>query len=314
MTDYNAIRMISGLMQRNVASEHEAAAVSGILARFPWFVPAQYAQAAIAHRKKEYSAEMLTAVYPYTGNWLMFLDHITGQPAANILVQEAEQVVMVEEIAPAMQQEMAATVIEVEVIPEPEQLPEEILATEPEIIIEEVTLPEVEPQETVIEDLIFTPIQADDYFKQQGISVSNDLPEDLEALAHGEEATTGENDARSLMVMMSFTEWLVHFKRTADKKNEEIEDQKAIRTMWQKEKLAAALEEENDEIPENVFEMAVNSIAKEEGLASESLAEIYLKQGKYAHAIEMYKKLSLRNPQKNAYFAAKIDEIIKERQ
>ena len=93
-----------------------------------------------------------------------------------------------------------------------------------------------------------------------------------------------------------------------------LEDiKKAVRAMWQKEKLAAALEEENDEIPENVFEMAVNSIAKEEGLASESLAEIYEKQGKHDQAIEMYKKLSLRNPQKNAYFAARIEEIIKGR-
>ena len=84
--------------------------------------------------------------------------------------------------------------------------------------------------------------------------------------------------------------------------------------MWQKEKLAAALEEENDEIPENVFEMAVNSIAKEEDLASESLAEILITQGKYGKAIDMYRKLSLRNPQKNAYFARKIEALQKEKE
>ena len=83
--------------------------------------------------------------------------------------------------------------------------------------------------------------------------------------------------------------------------------------MWQKEKLAAALEEENEEIPENVFEMAVNSIKNEEDLVSESLAEIMIKQGKFDKAIEMYRKLSLRNPQKNAYFAGKIEKLIKER-
>jgi pentatricopeptide repeat protein len=47
---------------------------------------------------------------------------------------------------------------------------------------------------------------------------------------------------------------------------------------------------------------------------SESLAEIYVKQGKLDKALEMYRKLSLRNPQKNAYFADKIKEILKENQ
>jgi len=74
------------------------------------------------------------------------------------------------------------------------------------------------------------------------------------------------------------------------------------------------MEEENEEIPENVFEMAVNSITKEDGLASESLADIYIKQGRYDQAIEMYRKLSLRNPKKNAYFARRIEEVLKEKQ
>jgi tetratricopeptide (TPR) repeat protein len=116
------------------------------------------------------------------------------------------------------------------------------------------------------------------------------------------------------MVMMSFSEWLLHFKSSTEKQKEENKDQRALKTMWQKEKLAAAIEEENEEIPESVFEMAVNSIAKEDGLASESLAEIYIKQGKYDKAMDMYRKLSLRNPQKNAYFARKIEEILKEKQ
>ncbi|HTF81212.1 MAG TPA: tetratricopeptide repeat protein [Cytophagales bacterium] len=42
---------------------------------------------------------------------------------------------------------------------------------------------------------------------------------------------------------------------------------------------------------------------------SESLANIYTKQGKYVKAIETYNKLILTNPQKSAYFASKILEI-----
>jgi tetratricopeptide (TPR) repeat protein len=114
------------------------------------------------------------------------------------------------------------------------------------------------------------------------------------------------------MIVMSYADWLNHFKTHGEKAREEEQDQKALKTMWQKSKLAAALEEENEEIPENVFEMAVNSITKEDGLLSESLAEIYQKQGKYDAAIDMYKKLSLRNPQKSTYFARKVEEIQKE--
>lgn len=150
------------------------------------------------------------------------------------------------------------------------------------------------------------PVYTEDYFLQQGEKISAEMPDELDSLR-------SEDAATSLMVQMSFSEWLHHFKSTTERQKEENRDQKALKTMWQKEKLAAAIEEENEEIPENVFEMAVNSITKEDGLASESLAEIYIKQGKLDKAVDMYRKLSLRNPQKNAYFARKIEDILKEK-
>ena len=163
--------------------------------------------------------------------------------------------------------------------------------------------------EEVKEELIY-PVYTEDYFLQQGVKVSEELPTTDAPLPPVDK----EEEDKSLMIVMSFSEWLMHFKNTADKQEEEKKDQKALKTMWQKEKLAAAMEEEDEEIPENVFEMAVNSITKENGLASESLADIYIKQGKYDKAIEMYRKLSLRNPKKNAYFARRIEEILKEKQ
>jgi tetratricopeptide (TPR) repeat protein len=161
----------------------------------------------------------------------------------------------------------------------------------------------------ITDEALISPIYTQDYFLQQGEKVSEEIPGEITELKE-----SADDLDKSLMVMMSFSEWLLHFKSTTRKLEEEKKDQRALKTMWQKEKLAAALEEENEEIPENVFEMAVNSIAKEDGLASESLAEIYIKQGKYDKAMDMYRKLSLRNPQKNAYFARKIEEVLKEKQ
>lgn len=179
----------------------------------------------------------------------------------------------------------------------------------------EPVLVEVVNEGSVAENLVkdkplISPVYTDDYFLQQGERISTLMPDEIVSLLPDE---SDRDAAKSLMVMMSFSEWLLHFKNTAEKQKEETRDQRALKTMWQKEKLAAAIEEENEEIPENVFEMAVNSIAKEDGLASEPLAEIFVKQGKPDKAIDIYRKLSLRNPQKNAYFARKIEEILKEK-
>ncbi len=157
-----------------------------------------------------------------------------------------------------------------------------------------------------LHDLVFTPPQADDYFMQQGIEVSDELPSNI--LEHDD-----EEEGKSLMVMMSFEDWLLFLKKKNEAKRSEEEDKAMLRAMWQREKLAAALEEEEEQIPESVFEMAINSIDKEEIMVSESLAEIHVQQGKFDKAIEVYRKLSLQNPEKKTYFAAKIEQLNKEK-
>ncbi len=60
------------------------------------------------------------------------------------------------------------------------------------------------------------------------------------------------------------------------------------------------------EIEEVKKDFSAHSTVFSQELLSENLAQIFVKQKKYTKAIEMYKKLSLKFPEKSAYFADKI--------
>ncbi len=144
------------------------------------------------------------------------------------------------------------------------------------------------------------PLYTKDYFKHQGVSMEDAAENPFEFK---------KPSGNDLMVMRSFGEWLRFFHSKKVKADEEQEDKRALKAMWQKGKLAAALEEEDEEIPEVVFEMAVKSISHEGNPATETMAKIYLGQGKWEKAIGVYEQLQLRNPQKSTYFAEKIAAI-----
>lgn len=58
-------------------------------------------------------------------------------------------------------------------------------------------------------------------------------------------------------------------------------------------------------------ESAHRSNLDEEEIVSETLAQLYAKQGNISKAIQIYKKLSLLNQEKSRYFAAQIDKLSK---
>jgi hypothetical protein len=63
----------------------------------------------------------------------------------------------------------------------------------------------------------------------------------------------------------------------------------------------------------DTIDIAVQNIAEksnQEGeVITESMADVYITQGKYAKAADIYHKLSLLDPAKSAYFAAKSESL-----
>lgn len=168
-----------------------------------------------------------------------------------------------------------------------------------DVVIEE----DVVVTEPLFPDEALAPAAGQDYFSQQGIKIDTALPP---------QESVAVSIEKELMVVMSFSEWLRYLESRSQKAKEEEVGKSALRALWQKQKLTAAIEEEEEEIPENVFEMAVNSITAKEELISESMAAVYALQGKKEKAVEMYKKLSLQNPEKSTYFAKKIETLQKD--
>ncbi len=128
------------------------------------------------------------------------------------------------------------------------------------------------PQEKTIpnEAMLFEPMHMVDYFASQGIKLS-------------EEIQTADKLGKQLK---SFTEWLKTMKKVHVENGADL----------------------NIKPDDNIQTLAENSNTEAEVL-TEAMAEVFAKQGKMGKAGEVYQKLSLLNPDKSAYFAAKIENL-----
>jgi hypothetical protein len=135
-------------------------------------------------------------------------------------------------------------------------------------------------------ELIFQPLYTDDYFAYKRLK----NPEEADAL-----------NEQGAAEMKSFTSWLRQMKDNFVGKTSKD---------WYHQQLHRIYEEEDEpEVSETVEKMAMDSIVFNNDIVSETLAEIWVRQHQYSNAIKIYQKLSLLNPDKNAYFAQKILEL-----
>ncbi|MEQ1678183.1 MAG: hypothetical protein ABL876_15870 [Chitinophagaceae bacterium] len=122
-------------------------------------------------------------------------------------------------------------------------------------------------------ELIFEPFYTVDYFASQGIQFKGeDRPKDKFGLQ-----------------LKSFTEWLKTMKRLPVTE------------------MAKAVETAGDH---KVDQLAAHSLM-EKDIVTEAMAEVWEKQGNSIKAIDIYNKLSLLEPAKSTYFAAKIEDLKK---
>lgn len=116
----------------------------------------------------------------------------------------------------------------------------------------------------------FEPLHTVDYFASQGIKIT-------------EEPISNDKLGTQLK---SFTEWLKSMKKIHLQNLQEGD-------------------ERTDKKIQNIAEIS----NADTDVVTESMAEVLVKQDKIEKAIEMYQKLSLKNPSKSAYFAAKIQSL-----
>jgi len=141
---------------------------------------------------------------------------------------------------------------------------------------EGIALPAVAQAEPIAEMasepiVTFEPYHTIDYFASQGIKLTLD-----------------ENPSDKLgRQLKSFTDWLKVMRKLPQKNNEIVPD------------IAAE---------HQVRAIAAHSIEGKE-IVTETMAEVLVKQGMREKAMEVYRKLSLLDPDKIAYFANKIDQL-----
>ena len=110
-----------------------------------------------------------------------------------------------------------------------------------------------------------------------------------------------------------YTSYLMNYTEESEKEVPELKGQNLIDEFLEKTEESPILsvvpeEEDRNEVhpEEKPIEEESDENLDDESCFTETLAKIYIKQQRYSKALEIIRKLNLKNPKKNAYFADQI--------
>ena len=278
-------QLVKSLLQKDNLEQCSLQEVEQFADRNPYFGAAQLLLTKkLQEEKSDRYDEQLQKTFLFFHNplWVQHLLNETGN--AEIVAPEKK---LEEPIFAEVQQEaVIVEQIENPVLvsaemkePEMNQKQTIIAETAPELTTEvaepaiDIPALKIEAIDPATAELTFEPFHTVDYFASQGIKFK-------------EEEKPKDKFGQQLK---SFTDWLKTMKRLPVS-----EITKAV--------------EVNSE--QKVEQLAEHSL-KDREVVTEAMAEVWEKQGNAAKAIEIYSKLSLLDPSKSPYFAAKIEDLKK---
>ncbi|MEI2737601.1 MAG: hypothetical protein V9F01_02315 [Chitinophagaceae bacterium] len=282
-------QLVKSLLDKDNLEQCSLQELESFADRHPYFGAAQLLLTKkLQEEKSDRYNEQLQKTFLFFHNplWVQHLLNETGN-AEIIAPEKKEEPLIITEVKqePAIigQSEISAPapveMKEPEVIqPDPAvekvegHITETILPAEEEQSIDIPAL-KIEAIDPATAELTFEPFHTVDYFASQGIKFK-------------EEEKPKDKFGQQLK---SFTDWLKTMKR--------LPVSEITQTV-----------EVNSE--QKVEQLAEHSLEERE-VVTEAMAEVWEKQGNTAKAIEVYNKLSLLDPSKSPYFAAKIEDLKK---
>jgi hypothetical protein len=262
----------------------EATDLKRVTGIYPYFIPAHFFRLQQSNPGEAgYNDIAAKTALHFANPWLLNQQLNAEETIADKIVVSPLETVQAENIPDLENEEIQEDSFEHRV----EVVEEEIVAGEP-VVVDEViknepgnSIKDDIEKETVVAEvkneghppLLFEPLHTTDYFASQGIKLS-------------EVALSGDKMGKQLK---SFTDWLKTMKK--------------VHPAGLKERSA------NDNTVDSSVQKLAEKSNREEEVLTESMAAVYIRQGRTNKAKEIYEKLSLLNPAKSAYFAAKLNEI-----
>ena len=297
-------KLVFSLFKKSSLEECNIEEINELTNQYPYFSSAQLLLAAKQKQSGQPDFEKQLNTASLHVNNPLWLDHLLNSKSSNEKIILEEKVPVEEVKAPVEEvkvpveevkvpvEEVRVPVEEVKVPVEEVKVPVEEVLEEPnndELVLEKThhefvvaskedvvaapPPPVANKEESKEQALVLEPYYTVDYFASQGIkNVIEEKPAD-----------------RLSQQLKSFTDWL-----------------KTIRQLPPQQ--VAAMSDARSE--EKVVELATHSI-EDRTVETETMAEVWIKQGQPEKAVEIYRKLSLLNPSKSSYFASLIENLKK---